>query len=71
MTPKTNAATTLELTEALTQVPAVCLPAGEGVAVADEVEDLLELVGAVLFVTRFVPVLTSEKNIRPGSQIRF
>lgn len=59
-TPKTNAATTLEVTETLAQAPAVCLPAGEGVAATGEAEGV-ELVAAVLFVTRFVPVLPSEK----------
>ena len=59
MTPNTNATTTLEVTEGVAETPAVCLPAGEGVGLRGEEADLLELVAAVMFVTRFVPVLAS------------
>ena len=59
MKPSTNAASSPEDT-GVAKAPAVCLPAGEGVAAIDEEAGVLELVVEVMFVTRFVPVLPSE-----------
>ena len=60
---RTKAGTTLKVGEGVAQAPAVCLPAGEGVAAMGEAEDVLELVVAVMFVARFAPVLLSVKEM--------
>ena len=60
---RTNTGTTLKVGEGVAHAPAVCLPAGEGVAAMGEAEDVLELVVAVMFVARFAPVLLSVKGM--------